>query len=304
MAEANVLVIIPSYNHGRFIEARVRSVLQQTAGHLDVRLIDDGSSDQTMTVLEGIRDPRLIVSQRPENSGSPFTAWIETCDILAEGRHDYVWIAESDDRAAPDFLANGLMHLEKSRDAALYYTHSWFIDERDLIIGHSINYLKKYFPELDWSTFFSIDGHEYVRTCLLRGMAIPNMSSALIRAGPFSRAVNPEFRRFRLAADWIFAIALSCQGAILFDPRDSNYFRHHSRTARSEAHSARVVVEHMSAAHAAFATGLCEEDDYRAQMTVWSGMYRHEKVNRIEFIAMANNINPHAINELLSFLPD
>jgi glycosyltransferase involved in cell wall biosynthesis len=304
MAQPRVLVVIPSYNHGGFIEARVRSVLAQGAGDLDVRFIDDGSNDQTMEVMAGIVDPRLSVRQREVNSGSPFTAWIEACDILREGGHDYIWIAESDDRAAPDFLEHGLAAMEADSDAVFYYTHSWYVNERDLIIGHSINYLKRQFPNVDWSKTQTIKGDDYVAGCLLRGMAVPNMSSALIRADAFCKAVEPEFRQYRLAADWLFAIAISTLGNVIFDPRDANYFRHHARTARSEAQQARVVVEHMSAALAAFSTGLCDTQAYETQMKIWAGMYAHEKVKRGDFLAMAQVVNPDALAEFLTYLPN
>lgn len=304
MANPRVLVIIPSYNHGSFIEARVRSVLGQTAGHLDVRLIDDGSTDETMEVVAGISDHRLQARQRELNSGSPFTAWIEAAEVLRKGDHQYIWIAESDDRAEPDFLEHGLSELEKNKDAVLYFTHSWYVDVHDLIIGHSINYLKKHFASVDWARRQEFGGHSFIRDCLLRGMAIPNMSSALMRADAFSAAVKPEYHRYRLAADWLFAIAMSMQGSVIFDPRDANHFRHHPRTARGEAELARVVVEHMSAAHAAYATGLCPVDAYRSQMEVWAAMYRHENVNREDFVGLAQIVNPDLLAEFLSYLPD
>ena len=312
MVEARVLVLIPSFNHGAFIEARVRSVLNQRFGaaldgnkiSLDVRLIDDGSSDNTMRVLDGIKDPRFAARQRQVNSGSPFTAWIEACEILQAGRHDFIWIAESDDRAAPDFLTHGLAAMACEPEAVLYYTHSWYVDERDLIIGHSINYLKKNFPEIEWGRPTTVDGKDFIAGTLLRGMAIPNMSSALIRAGAFRDAVEPTYGKFRLAADWIFAIALSRYGKILFDPRDANYFRHHQRTARGEANHARVVAEHMSATRAAYLTGLCKKEAYVAQMQVWAGAYRHERVARSDLIDLICKVNPEALDELLAFIPN
>jgi glycosyltransferase involved in cell wall biosynthesis len=307
MTGARVLVLIPSYNHGPFIKARVLSVLNQNLteveASIDVRLIDDGSSDGTMAILESIEDERFRTHRRAVNSGSPFTAWVEACDLLREGGHDFIWIAESDDRAAPDFLMHGLSAMARESKAVIYYTHSWYIDERDLIIGHSINYLKKYFPAMSWVQPFTLTGRDFIAGALLSGMAIPNMSSALIRADAFCQAMDPCYANFRLAADWIFAIAVSKLGRIIFDPRDANYFRHHARTARSETNLARVVAEHMSATHSAFITGWCEDEAYRAQMRVWAEMYRHERVSRKEFTELVRKIAPEMLDEFLSFLP-
>lgn len=306
MAEPSVLVIIPSYNHGRFIAARVQSVLdQQGAGSefsLDVRLIDDASTDNTMTVLESFRHPSLSVSQRPLNSGSPFTAWLQACEILETERFDFIWMAESDDVADPHFLSKAIAKLHGHDEAVLYYSHSWFIDQRDLIIGHSINYLKRQFPAGQWTQPVCIPGTDFLQTFLLHGMAIPNMSSALMRADSFRRAVKSDFCRFRLAADWLFAIAISQLGAIYFDPWDGNMFRHHLRTARSEADWARVVVEHMAATTAAFGTGLCQPSDYKQEMDVWVQCYRHERVIRSDFIRIANSIVPELLPDFLTHI--
>lgn len=306
MNNARVLVLIPSYNHGPFIETRIQSVLDQnlnkTGAKIDVHLIDDGSNDATMDILASISDHRFTAHQRPLNSGSPFTAWMDACHILDTGDYTHIWIAESDDYASPDFLSGGLDAMENEPRSVLYYTHSWFINERDLIIGHSINYLKKYFPKTNWSARTIFEGQVFISELLLRGMAIPNMSSALIRADAFREAMEPDFVNFRLAADWVFAISVSRLGRILFDPVDANYFRHHERTARHEANHARIVAEHMSATRAAFLKGLCEEADYREQMNVWAGMFRHERVARKDFIEIVHKINHHELGEFLSFI--
>src|SRR5438477_7516626 len=146
-----VLVLVPSYNHGEFIGGRVKSILEQTNGDFELHVIDDCSSDQTMDVLTGFSDSRLSVIRREENSGSPFTSWLDASQTLKERAFDYIWIAESDDKAEPHFLERGLDALRCDPGASLYYCHSWFIDDADLIIGHSINYLKRIFPGVDWS---------------------------------------------------------------------------------------------------------------------------------------------------------
>mgnify|MGYP003591421851 CR=1 len=43
-----VTVIIASYNHGSYIEESIRSVLNQTYPHIELLVIDDGSSDDSV----------------------------------------------------------------------------------------------------------------------------------------------------------------------------------------------------------------------------------------------------------------
>ncbi|MBE0557418.1 MAG: glycosyltransferase, partial [Proteobacteria bacterium] len=54
-----VSVIIPAYNHERFVSAAVESVCLQTLADFELIVIDDGSTDRTLRVLEGIKDPRI-----------------------------------------------------------------------------------------------------------------------------------------------------------------------------------------------------------------------------------------------------
>ena len=284
MSAPAILVLVPSYNHGAFIGDRVSSILKQTNRDFEVHVVDDGSTDATMDVLAGFSDPRLIVRRRETNSGSPCTTWLEARELLKKRPFDFVWIAESDDRAEPHFLDRGVRKLREQPDASLYYCHSWFIDDADLIIGHSISYLKRVFPDIDWNRGWFSTGSDFIRDGLIRGMAIPNMSSALIRADAFVAALRTSFVRYKLAADWIFAIEVARRGGVIFDPWDGNYFRHHQRTSRTETDLPRMLFEHMSATRTAYLSGAVDRALYAKQMRVWTGMYRHERVSIAKFV--------------------
>jgi glycosyltransferase involved in cell wall biosynthesis len=67
MASELVSVVIPSHNYGRFVAAAVDSVLAQRYPHVEVIVVDDGSTDDTPQRLEPYRD--RIVSIRQENQG-------------------------------------------------------------------------------------------------------------------------------------------------------------------------------------------------------------------------------------------
>ena len=64
-----ISVIIPTYNRERSIIKSVSSVLRQTYHNLELIVVDDGSTDNTETVLKQIKDDRLIYVKR-ENEGA------------------------------------------------------------------------------------------------------------------------------------------------------------------------------------------------------------------------------------------
>jgi glycosyltransferase involved in cell wall biosynthesis len=299
MPSPSVLVLVPSYNHGAFIGDRIRSILSQTFGEFELHVIDDCSTDSTRDVLSGLSDHRLRATIRTRNSGSPFSAWLDASDLLKSGQFDYVWIAESDDRAEPHFLERAVEALGKSPSVSIYYCHSWFIDDADLIIGHSINYLKQIFAGTDWDNGWQMSGEEFIGNCLIKGMAIPNMSSALIRANAFMAAVRPSFARYKLAADWMFAIHTASTGDVIFDAWDGNYFRHHQRTSRKETNTSRMLFEHMSATRAAYLSGAVDRKTYSEQMRVWTGMYRRERVPIIDFLRSGWRVSRSDLPECL-----
>jgi glycosyltransferase involved in cell wall biosynthesis len=299
MSSPSVLVLVPSYNHGAFIGDRIRSILSQTFGDFELHVVDDCSTDSTMDVLSGLSDPRLSATARPTNSGSPFSAWLDASDLLKSGRFDYVWVAESDDRAEPHFLERAVDAFRQSPSASIYYCHSWFIDDADLIIGHSINYLKRIFAGIDWDNCWQMSGREFIRNCLIKGMAIPNMSSALVRASAFTAAVRPTFAKYKLAADWMFAIHAALTGDVVFDAWDGNYFRHHERTSRKETNASQMLFEHMSATRAAFLSGAVDRRTYSEQMRVWTGMYRRERVPIMDFVRSGWRVSRSDLPECL-----
>lgn len=87
-----ISVIIPAYNHQRFIGAAVDSVLQQTVSDLELIVIDDGSTDNTGEIVKGYSDPRLTYFHQ-ENRDAYNT--INRGLSLAKGK--YISILNSDD---------------------------------------------------------------------------------------------------------------------------------------------------------------------------------------------------------------
>src|SRR5712671_345349 len=100
--EPTVSVIIPNYNHARFLRQRVDSVLGQTFQDFELILLDDCSTDERQSIIpENAADPRVRMEFNEKNSGSTFKQWNKGVRLA---RGEYVWIAESDDYAEPQLL--------------------------------------------------------------------------------------------------------------------------------------------------------------------------------------------------------
>src|ERR1022692_1882228 len=92
-----VSVVIPNYNHSRFLPRRIDSVLEQTFQDFELILLDDCSTDDSRSILSQYADEsRVRIEFNEVNSGTPFRQWNKGVGLA---RGEYVWIAESDDYA-------------------------------------------------------------------------------------------------------------------------------------------------------------------------------------------------------------
>ena len=119
-----VSVIIPTFDRAHLVGHAIRSVLTQTLRDLEVIVVDDGSIDATVAMVEAIRDPRIRVIRHPRNRGIPATR--NTGLAAAAGRY-IAWL-DSDDLARPDRLAVQVAHLEahpRGGDGRLQRGQDW-----------------------------------------------------------------------------------------------------------------------------------------------------------------------------------
>ncbi len=66
-----VSVIIPAYNHEKYVGQTIQSVLDQTFQDFELIITDDGSTDGTVAEIQKFDDPRIRFSLGKTNQGSP-----------------------------------------------------------------------------------------------------------------------------------------------------------------------------------------------------------------------------------------
>lgn len=94
-----VSVLVPAYNEEAGIESTVRSLLASDYPQLQIIVIDDGSTDRTAELAEGVGDPRVLVVRQP-NAGK--AAALNTG--LAHTSHDVVIMVDADTVFEPDAI--------------------------------------------------------------------------------------------------------------------------------------------------------------------------------------------------------
>ena len=82
----HVSIIVPNFNHARFLDRRLGSIFEQSMPDFELIFLDDASSDNSIDVFEAYaNDHRVTRLVNKNNSGNPFIQWNKGFD-LATGR--------------------------------------------------------------------------------------------------------------------------------------------------------------------------------------------------------------------------
>ena len=118
-APPTVTVVIPTYNRAALLPRALRSVLAQTHQDFEVLVVDDGSTDDTASVVADTGDARVRYVRQPENAGVAAAR----NRGLRESRGTFIAFLDSDDEWRPEKLAMQLELFDTHSDeTALVYT--------------------------------------------------------------------------------------------------------------------------------------------------------------------------------------
>ena len=211
-----VSVIIPNYNHARFLDERIQTVLNQTYQNFELIILDDKSTDCSLEVINKYKnDPHvseIVVNE--ENSGSTFKQWHKGFE-LAKG--DIVWIAESDDSCDTKLL-EVLVQGYLDSNAVLAFCKSCKYDDD----GNR----RCYMPHDKMIKSFSMTGHDFIKEHMIHGNIVANASSAIFNRQA-ALSVDRKYMSMRGEGDWLFWIELMQLGNVFFCKEELNYFRSH-----------------------------------------------------------------------------
>jgi len=224
-----VSVVVPNYNYLRYLPERLDSILAQTQPIYELIVLDDASTDGSGDWLERElprRAPEAELVRNAENAGSVFLQWLAGVE---RARGDYVWIAEADDLAHPEFLEEALRGLADPA-VVMSYTQSRQIGAAGEVLCEGyLDYVADLSPER-WRRPYVAAGREEVAAGLAVKNTIPNVSAVVFRREPLLavlRAQLEQLRALRVAGDWLTYLTLLETGSIAFSPRALNDHRRH-----------------------------------------------------------------------------
>lgn len=163
-----VSVIIPSYNHERFIEECIQSVLNQTFQDFEIIITDDASIDRTVELIEQFKDSRIKLFRHLKNKG----ASIATNNCITHAQGKYIAMLSSDDAWYPEKLAIQVEYLEQHPEIRAVFGKVDWVDERGQPITNKIFPHKEAFDvsnrtRFEWLNYFFYRGNCLCHPCSL-----------------------------------------------------------------------------------------------------------------------------------------
>ncbi|WP_423746388.1 glycosyltransferase (plasmid) [Haladaptatus sp. SPP-AMP-3] len=135
MTAPDVSIVTAAYNSAEYIERALESVRRQTVGtdRIEHIVVDDGSTDETASIVESFEAPYLRLVENEENSGNGTVA----CNRgIERARGEYVVVLDSDDAFLPSLVERSFDAFSTREEVDFVYTDYYerFPDgERELV---------------------------------------------------------------------------------------------------------------------------------------------------------------------------
>ena len=257
-----VTVAIPNYNYKDFLDARVKSIINQTYPLYELIILDDASTDGSADyikreLLPKIRTkiPELKIKflQNKQNSGKSIFQWQKA---FKSATGDFLWLAEADDLSDPNFLATVMAKFAQDKDVVISFSNSVAINSRGKVLTYdfqnrSVNKLKN----ARFSSDFILSGEDIVKREFAINCLIPNVSAAVFRLNskiPFQDYLKKS-ADFTQCGDWYFYLQLLKHGSLAYSRPALNFFRIHNHSVTASSKKSQKLLEEVQQIHALIA---------------------------------------------------
>lgn len=128
-----VSVLIPAYNHEKYIEECINSVINQTYKNLEIFILDDCSTDNTAKIIKNFKDKRIKKYFSKENKGVVYSI----NKLLKKAKGKYIAIIGSDDIWYPTKIEKQVAYMEQyANNIGCVFTETDIIDENSEVYNN------------------------------------------------------------------------------------------------------------------------------------------------------------------------
>lgn len=227
-----VSVRIPAYNHARFIERCLASVIEDDYPNKELIIIDDGSSDRTYEIIQtwaGKNHLKLPIRHYTQKNAGLCTTLNRLVDLC---RGEYLVSLASDDMLLPNGIARRVQYLQEHPDDMAVIGDCRVIDENDMELYASA-----------MEGFFCVDKRLYqskagIKREVVGNWAIPG-PALMVRKGIYKILGKYESRY--LVEDWHFYLRMVERNLLGFVPELVSSYRLHGSNQAQTTHRIRCL---------------------------------------------------------------
>lgn len=226
-----ISVVVPNYNYSQHLPERLNSIFDQEYPIYELIILDDKSTDDSITVTKEIlasanRTAKLV--ENVTNSGSVFKQW-QKGTAMASG--NLLWIAEADDGCTATFLRDLTAHM--TQNTGLAFCDSVQVDSVNQRLGDSYGFYFEDLPDNPMTNSFTMSGSDFLRSALAIKNVILNVSAVLFDRSALEEVFEQHgdtIRSYKVAGDWFIYTSLLSQPHtdVVYVHQSNNVHRRHA----------------------------------------------------------------------------
>lgn len=153
-----VTVFLNSYNHERFLNEAINSILNQSFQDFDLVIKEDASSDSSWDIIQSYSDPRINAFRNERNRQKEFS------ECFPDLKGEYIAIHNSDDVWEVDKLEKQVEYLETHPEIGAVFSHAEIIGEKGDFLPKDSFFNRRTFDQpnrtrFEWLNYFFYHGN-------------------------------------------------------------------------------------------------------------------------------------------------
>lgn len=184
-----VSICIPIYNAEKTVVSALRSILKQTYQNLEILIVDNASTDDTLAFLKQFKDPRIKIYKNSKNIGAEKN-WSRSIELT---RGKYIAIFHADDLYMPNMVQKQVQVFQNNSSIGAVFTMANRINDCSKLIGED-----KLPAELKYKSFFYFPE---IFLSILRNGNFLLCPSAMVKSKIYKELVPFNEDKFKTSAD-------------------------------------------------------------------------------------------------------
>ncbi|WP_242696226.1 glycosyltransferase family 2 protein [Longitalea luteola] len=203
-----ISIIINNYNYGCFVKQAIESALQQTVPVHEVIVVDDGSTDNSLSVINQYKEQVIVVPKANGGQASAFNAGFQASS------GDWIWFVDADDWLKEDAVERASLHMRDK--IAKIHSSLHAVDEAGKMLGYKV-------PSNALS-----DGHVITEIAENGGYSWPPTSGNIFPRWVLDQCMPMPEEEYRLCADLYLCSYAAMPGKVTAVTEPLGFYRIHA----------------------------------------------------------------------------